>query len=754
MTSSVSASDDTLAEPAVTPAEASSQPRWPSWAPPLAVCAFTALLGLIPPTVGNTNFYLRGDSNTQFMPTFARLGDLVRAGNWPPLLDPASWHGGNYPAEALFGIYNPINMVNWVAVSMIPNLQVAATVVKVEFLTLLALGVYLLCREYGAARWASSIAAVAAPFVGFTLYWEAASWAAGLIAFSYVPYAWWALRRVARGQMNPLLGFLVGALTVTQGNPYGVLGLAVVGGGLLVEFVVSRNLAAARRLVLLSLCVAAVIPLVFWPVVVTSALAVRGDLAGIRNTDFMSPNLGDLFGLSSPTFLPGIEAFVPPMSAPVVYFAWFVLPLLPWLRGAAIRSRLRQSLALAVVASIYFLLVIGPTAVWLFRWPLRLTEYLYLPLGVALAVAMTQGFATDRVKARTAASLGLVGFGFFLAWAQRPTMLGEHLAAFALVAVLTGALVYAIRGFQRRGPALVLAVLQAGTLLVLLLQVQVFPENDSAGEWDFPHSRPQLSERFASRYTGTVIQFADLNAIQHKLDKPGRRSLWRNFLGGSMFHAIGVDSVNTYSGVGLEAFTDRLCMDFKGDTCEQGYRNLWNPVGPGQSNLAELMKIDTVVLDRSLVAPIKTPPGWRATVQTQQVVVLQHDSPYPWPDSRLSWVSPGTTVANAAGTATQETVELSEVRAGTTRLVFARLGWPGYSAELDGQSVEVSRSRAGLLAVRLPAGTQPGTLVVTFRPPGFTVGLVLSALGLLGAAALAAWPELRRRRSESSGSAQ
>lgn len=752
MTSGVSTPDDTLTKPAVT-AEPCTEPRWSSWAPPLAVCAFTALLGLIPPTVGNPDFYLRGDSDSQFMPTFVRLGELVRAGNWPPLLDPASWHGGNYPAEALFGVYNPINMVNWVAVSMIPNLQVAATAVKIEFLTLLALGVYLLCREYGAARWAASIIAVAAPFVGFTLYWEAASWASGLIAFSYVPYAWWALRRVASGRMNPLLGFLVGALTVTQGNPYGVLGLVIVGLGLLAEFLVCRNLAAVRRLVLLSLCVAAIIPLVFWPIVVTSALAVRGDLAGIRNTDFMSPNLGDLFGLSSPTFLPGIDAFIPPMSAPVVYFAWFALPLLPWLRGAAIRPRWRQSLALAVVAGIYLVLVIGPTAVWLFRWPLRLTEYLYLPLGVAFAVAMTHGFATDRVRARTAASLGLVGFGFFLAWAQRPTMSGDHLAAFALGAILTGALVYAIRGFQRQGPALVVAVTQAGTLLVLLLQVQVFPENNSAGEWDFPHSRPQLSERFASRYTGTVIQFADLDAVQHKLDKPGRAP-WRNFLGGSMFHAIGVDSVNTYSGVGLEAFTDRLCMDFKGGTCEQGYRNLWKPAGPGQSDLAELMKIDTIVLDRSIVAPIKAPAGWRETVRTPKVVVLQHDSPYPWPDSRLSWVSPGTTVAGASGTTTQETVELSEVRAGATRLAFARLGWPGYTAEMNGQPVEVSRSRAGLLTVRLPAGTQPGTLVVRFRPPGFTVGLLLAALGLLGAAALAAWPGLRRRRSESSASTQ
>lgn len=720
-----------------------SDPRWAPWAAPVGVCLFTALLAQVPPLLGSRSFYTAGDSDAQFLPTWFRLGQLVRAGQWPPLLDPASWQGGNYPSEALFGVYNPINLVTWLIVSASSNLEVAAILVKTEFLTLLALGVYLLSREYGAARWAASIVAVAAPFAGFTLYWDAASWASGLVAFAHVPYAWWALRRVARGSLSPLPGFAVGALTVTQGNPYGVLGLAVAGVGLLVECAAARDGAAVRRLVLLSLCVAAVLPLVFWPLLATAPLAHRSDLASISNTDFMSVNPGDLFGLSSPTLLPGIDTFVEPMNVPAVYHSWLLLPLLPWLRWSQLRVRMRTLLSLPGVAALYVLFTTGPSAVWLFRWPLRLTEYLYLPVGVALAVALSLGLAVDRIKARTSVSLSLVGLGFFLAWAQRPELVGWHLAALAVVAGLTLAVVAAVRAFASRGPLPLVCVATGGTLLVLTLQVLAFPSNPSSGNWNLPHDVAHLQDRFGSRYAGTTIQYANLGPLREASATEGP-SVWRDYLGGSMYHVAGVDAVNTYSGVGLEAFTDRLCMDYSANTCESGYRNLWKPVRPRQPPLAELLKLSTVVVDRSLVAPITVPVGWHAAKRSQQTLVLQRDSAYLWPSSRLSWVSPGTTVAAATSTPRQEVLTVRPTSRGRSTLVFARLGWPGYSARFGGQSVPVSRNPVGLLEVRLPAGAPAGSLVVTFRPPGFAVGLALTGLGFLGAAALAVWPRLRR----------
>ena len=49
------------------------------------------------------------------------------------------------------------------------------------------------------------------------------------MAFAYATWLWWVLRRCLRGVTNPFWGFLVGVLTVTQGNPYGTLAVVVVG---------------------------------------------------------------------------------------------------------------------------------------------------------------------------------------------------------------------------------------------------------------------------------------------------------------------------------------------------------------------------------------------------------------------------------------------------------------------------------------------------------------------------------------------
>jgi glycine cleavage system H protein len=55
-------------------------------------------------------------------------------------------------------------------------------------------------------------------------------------------------------------------------------------------------------------------------------------------------------------------------------------------------------------------------------------------------------------------------------------------------------------------------------------------------------------------------------------------------------------------------------------------------------------------------------------------------------------------------------------------LVFSMLDWPGWSADLDGKPLSVTRTDAGLLVVTLPAGAS-GTVDLTYRPPGLTLGL-------------------------------
>jgi hypothetical protein len=81
------------------------------------------------------------------------------------------------------------------------------------------------------------------------------------------------------------------------------------------------------------------------------------------------------------------------------------------------------------------------------------------------------------------------------------------------------------------------------------------------------------------------------------------------------------------------------------------------------------------------------------------------------------------------------------------------IGWAaGWRARVDGHRVPVRRAFGALLAVRLPAGDH--TVELTYRVPGATSGMLVSALGLLALSVLGATDWRRRSHAESSDSQQ
>lgn len=698
------------------------QPARLAW--PLLACLTTFFCALAP-FLRDRTFYMRGDTGTQFVPTWFHLGELVRSGTWPVWMDPDAWAGGNYAAEALFGVYSPLSPLLWLAMSASPDLAVGMFAVKAATLVALTLGTYLVAREYGAERWAAAVMSVALPFSSFTLYWDAASWAAGLVAFAHVPWVWWAFRRVLRGTMNPLWGFLVGALAITQGNPYGVLGVVLVGAGLLVEGVLTRNGRGAFRLLLLGGCVAALLPLVYLPLLAQQGLTYREAGALFENYDRLRPNPGDLLGLSSPTFVPDITVFGARARVPSTYFAWFVLPLLPWFRFEVLRQRARELSGAALLALGYLLLALGPSKLWLFRWPLRHVEYLYLGLAVLLAVLLSAGLHRTDVRRRVLASGGLVALTGWLTWSQEPAWLRVSVGGPLLLVALTAGLL----GWHLWGPRrtqLLAIPLLGGTVVVLLAQILVFPANGSLRNWKFPTDVEQLRADFDDR-DGTVLQFA---THFQKDKRPG--DPWADYLGGTMYHVADVDSVNTYSGMGYAAFTSKLCLRYNGFTLECSPERAWRPAEPGEPALVDLMKVDTVVVQPKLAPGFVTPEGWTAETD-RHVIVLRRDEAQAYPGSRLSWAD-GVEVTRAR-TIDDHTQHATVATRDGGRLVFALLDWPGYRATLDGKELTVKHDAAGLLTVVVPPGSR-GEVELTFEPPGLRPGLAAAAAGLLGALVL------------------
>src|SRR5690606_37243410 len=126
------------------------------------------------------------------------------------------------------GVFNPVTILNAIAISFTDRLSVASFLLMVEFLLLLGSGVYLLARSYGANRTASILVGVIAPFAGYTLYYEAGNWASGRMSIVWVVHFWWSTRMFALSRLGPLLPFIFGFLAATVGNPYSIVGILIV----------------------------------------------------------------------------------------------------------------------------------------------------------------------------------------------------------------------------------------------------------------------------------------------------------------------------------------------------------------------------------------------------------------------------------------------------------------------------------------------------------------------------------------------
>ncbi|MBW4718293.1 hypothetical protein [Saccharothrix obliqua] len=689
----------------------------------LGVCAAVVLIAQIP-FLRNRLFYVWDDSAVQFLPTWHHLGDRLLAGDWPPLLDLDSWMGGNIAAEALFGIWNPVNLANYVLVSRFEDLAVAAVVVKTEFLALLALGVYLLCREYGAGRGAAAVVAVALPFSGFTLYYDAATWAAGLMAFTWLPFTWWSARRMARSAGSPLWPFLFGALAVTTGNPYGLLGVCVVMAALLVETWLRRDRAAVVRLVVVGGLVALLVPLVYLPLLGSSSVTVRAG-QGFASDGVLMPRLSELPLMSMISHQPMIRGFGQSvrMLTPSAYFAWFVVPLLPWLHWGRLRTGWRPLVGVFAVAAVYLLLAVGPSNLWMFRFPLRHLEVVFLAFGVVFAVLLTGGPRRDHVRRRVLWTAGALALPAYLAFAAGPWLWRNHLVAVALGVVGVALAVALARWRAVAG----YGVLVLGVAVALAVQTVWFPFNGDVAVHKYSRSITELRERTpphrgATFPVGTVL--------------PGNVGL-----------VAGLTSVGSYTGLQFRDFAAATCMVYHGGTCAGSFERIFAPTAVDGRPLVDLIRVGSVVVENELRPDVQPPPGWAVTFRSATETVLTREQPLPWPKGRLSHATAGVEVTeDVAPDDRDEAVRFTKPAGTAGTLVFARLAWPGYAVELDGRPLPARQGPAGLLAVDLPADVTGGRLSIRWTPPGLPLGAVLAVLGLLGAVALAGLTRWRSRR--------
>lgn len=696
---------------------------------PLAV----VLLCLIPRAFNPTFFYW-DDTMQSFLPVWRELGGEILNGNFE-LMDPQGWAGGNYIAEVGYGIWNPLNILNFVVVATMSDLPLASFYVMAQFMALLGLATFLLTRSYGANKFLAAAAGIAIPFSGFTLFYEAARWPGGLMAFAWTTLFWWSLRRALTENRSPLLPFFIGFLTMTAGNPYGALGVILVSAGMALELLLSRKRVQIVWLFFIALAVGLTAVLVFFPLPLSSEVTVRTE-SSIANDMFLVPGIGDLTALSAPNFRPAVTNFFGIIDAvPSAYLAWFVLPLIPFLNFRALAGRTRQLSSLYVITGLYFLMTFAPSNVLLFRWPLRLIEYTYLGLLIMFMVALTAGLQTTYLRRRIVFSAAIVAFGFYRSWAVYPDAVQSQLVAAVLVAGLT---VLALFLYRRAGYPGLAAAMAVGTAIVLAFQSYAFVTHNPVAGIGSPLDAEVLEDSTES-YRGNTLQVLSFDSLDSEAFVEG------SLLYGNQILNAGVEeSLNRYSGISFVTYANELCMNYRGETCPQVYERLWQPAsGSVPETLADALRLETLVVQRTVVdiddQPL--PAGWDVVESDEYRVVLQRENPLPLPGT-VSWASSGIAVDSAEQDGDAETVSVSADNDG--ELVFARLAWPGYEVSVDGVPQDLKQGPAGLITVDVPAGSSQ--VALTFTPPGLTMGLAAMAAGWGLAIALAALHLIRKRK--------
>lgn len=723
--------------------------RWIGLLTVLGVASFVGIVAQLP-LIRNRIFYYWDDSAAAFLPHWFRIGTELRSGNWP-MLAPDAWMGGNFLSEVQLSLWNPVSLANYVLVSVLPDLAVAATLVKTEFLILLAIGTYLLAREYGAKRGAAAAVATALPFAGYTLFFDASAWVAGLIGFAWLPWVWWAARRVGTGKSNPLVLLLFGFLGMTVGSPYGALGIVVILLGVAVELLVRKNWRGLIKVVVTGGLVGMSSLVVFLPLLGSSSVTWRTD-SKLDNNGFLVPALSDLFGLSAPTYQAQLESWVgtEAFTFPITYLAWFVAPLIPWLKWSELRTRARDYLGLFIFGVVYVLFTIGPSNMGMFRWPARLVEYVYLPVMVLFAVVLSKGLQTSAVRNRSILSLVIVFGGFYLSWASLPLSWKWHGLATVLVVALLAVLFFV----SRKAPKYTAVVLVLGTAAVLGLQLSHYKGNNNINPWNFPHDVSTMQDRFDHRYEGNTLLVADSGVLAKNTGGVSPETSWRDGLFGAQWEVAGVQALNSYTGLGYNSFSEALCMNYYGGTCPGAYTRLWKPASSRVDvPLVDALRLETIVVANGYVTqdgPDTPPPGWSEQERTDAVTVLHRDVPLPFPTGRLSYAEPGVNVS--ADVAVGDEGETTAYQGSGGKVLFAALAWPGWTATVDGKDVKVEQGPAGLIQVDLPAAKDNGsTLVLDFQPPGLSLGWKVTVVALVLGLAYSVFVfvgSLRRRREK------
>ncbi len=712
------------------------------------ITALGVVLGYAAVLLANARHFFTDDTESQYTALWVDLGRQLREGTFPVMV-PEQWMAGNNTMDDA-GLFNPPQLLIDLIAPSVDNAALYATVVKLIFSIIAARGVYRICLAYGGRPVWSAVAGIALPLSGFFLFFDEASWMTALTGTAWMVHAWASSVRYARGQGGPIPVFVFLYLTITTQYIFpaveAILMLAAVAAG---ELIHQRKWQPVAWLAAVAGCAGLAGLLTFLPSMLSAKVTWRGVLS-IVNDQFLTVPWSESVNASLPSSRPAFTSwwgYVQPM--PVTYIAWFLIPALAFIDWRRARAAWRELSAVAIFSIIVLMWTAGPGTIGPLRWPVRVLPMLAIGLLVLVCVLLGRFGTVSNPKARGIAAGVLILALWVRSFSADPHAVISHVIA----ALVLGALVTAAMWLGRtRGGAAAALLTVAAMFPIAFYQVEAAQPTPMT--WNLPAKRSDAQAAFPD-FSGTTIQLGDRALVQPQ-DK-SVEGAYGSLVFGNYARAVGLRYVNGYTPSGHYYFGELLCMRWDGSVCPDAYRRMFAPEAATGRPLVDLMKLDRVVLQRALFpeAPNQpAPSGWKWVDypgHERFIAVLERaDGPISGSNGRIS------DTENVTATSISETDTTSRVRVSSTeggRIAFSRLGWPGYRVTLNGNPVPITTVAKSFVAVRIPAGTQDAELVLTWRPPGWKIGIATAAAGVIGLGILQ-WLHMRSRRRPDPESAE
>ncbi|MBF6169628.1 hypothetical protein IU486_33645 [Streptomyces gardneri] len=704
--------------------------------------ALGVVAGYLAVLLANARHFFTDDTESQYTSLWVGLGRALRAGEFPVMV-PEQWMSGNNTMDDA-GLFNPPQLLIDLIAPSVDNVALYATVVKLIFSIIAALGVYRVCLAYGGRPAWSAVAGIALPLSGFFLFFDEASWMTALTGTAWLVHAWAASVRYTRGLGGPVPVFVYLYLTISTQYIFpaveAVLMLVAVAVG---ELVYQRKWQPVLRLTLAAGCAGLAGLLTFLPSMLSAKVTWRGT-AQINNDQFLTVPWSESLNASLPSSLPAFSSwwgYVQPL--PVTYIAWFLIPALAFIDWRRAKESWRELSAVAIFAIMMLMWTAGPGSVGPLRWPARVLPMLAIGLLVLVCVLLGRyGTVRDPKNRGTAAGV-LILLLWVRSFSADPHDAIWHVVAALALAALVAAAVWLGR---TKGTAAVCAL----TVLAMfpIAYFQVSAAQPTPMSWNLPAKRSEAKAAFPD-FAGTSIQLGDRGLLQPQ-DK-SVEGAYGSLVFGNYARGVELDYVNGYTPSGHFYFGEMLCMRWDGSVCPDAYRRMFAPEQSTGRPLVDLMKLDRVVLQRALFPDAgnqPAPEGWKWVDypgHERYIAVLERvDGLVSTKNGRVA-AADDVTATSISETDTTSRVRVSSADGG--RVVFARLGWPGYRVTLNGESLPITTVAKSFVAVEVPAGTQNAELVLTWRPPGWKIGIATALAGVLGLGVLQ-WLYIRSRRRE------